>query len=217
MKKICKQCDKILNGKGSNYVTKAISSLHVIKIHPDYEKNYFKGTYDVKNKKVSNFKLLIKFLKRNFYFFKYLIKKIFFIKNKKEISKKDIMIISHCNNKNDLISKKDFYFGNLPFILKKNKLSYINLLINETKQDSEYLNSYNKAKNRIILEKYMNFFHEIRLFFLQINEFLRLKKLSIKEKNEKNKFLLNKTCYSIFRIKYDLCTTISNEHWLIFW
>jgi len=52
-KKICKYSDKVLLSKKSNYVTHAISSLHVLKEHPELIRQYSNIT--IKNFKKNNF------------------------------------------------------------------------------------------------------------------------------------------------------------------
>ena len=68
MKEIINKCDKILNNHNSNFVTKSISLLHIIKSHPEYNKNYILTSENGSNAIFFYVKILYKFFKRNFDF-----------------------------------------------------------------------------------------------------------------------------------------------------
>lgn len=84
MKNFNRFYDKILNGYESNFVTVAISWLHIIK--PDIP-GYLKNTsFDKKN---NYFLYVLKFIKRITFYCVYLITDVFY-KNKKKTLKKKI-------------------------------------------------------------------------------------------------------------------------------
>lgn len=168
--------NNILNDKNSSLTIKSISALHVVKLHSLFTKKKYNFT-----------SILLKIFKRiilNIFNFQYLIK--IGCKNKKQISKKEIVIISHFVNLNHLNSKGDFYFGNLEEILKKMNKPYYKLMINHTKYSSSYLNSKIKQKNSIILDKNLNLKIESKILFKKILSVFHLifllfnKKLNLK-------------------------------------
>ncbi len=102
---------EFLNRKNSNDVSVSISSLNIIKHHPEYTKKIDQ----VRNVIILKI-LIINFLRS----IKSLLK--IFIKNKKIKKEKiDVLIISHLTNTNQLKYNKDLYFGNLEKILLKKK------------------------------------------------------------------------------------------------
>lgn len=207
MKNFNRFYDKILNGYESNFVTVAISWLHIIK--PDIP-GYLKNTsFDKKN---NYFLYVLKFIKRITFYCVYLITDVFYKNKKKNLKKKDIIIISHCLNKHSINKKKDFYFEKFEDILKKQKKSYCILLINHTNLNSSYLNQLNKVDNKYVLEKYLNPFFETKIFYLQIKEFFRLYKLYFFSKNKFEKKCIKNICLSIF----DSQTKFSLRMYLIF-
>ena len=74
-KNICKYSDKVLLSKKSNYVTHAISRLHVLKEHPELIRQY--SNISIKNFKKNNF-----FSKSIFFFLNFFLDKKNFYKKK---------------------------------------------------------------------------------------------------------------------------------------
>jgi len=181
MKKIISYCDKIINSSKASFVTKAISFFYIVKIHPEFVKKYEKKIFI----DISFFKKIIKNL---LFFLFYLILFNFFSKKKKKLNAR-VLIISHLTK--EKIEKKDLYFGNLEFFLKKKKILYAKLLINHTKKN--YFNG-NISKKIIVLQKYLPFLDEVKIFLLKLKQIIIL--LKIKEINKNNLFF--KSIYSLF-------------------
>jgi len=168
-KNICKYSDKVLLSKKSNYLTHAISHLHVLKEHPEVIKQY--SNISIKNLKKNFFfsKIIIFFLnffleKKNFY------KK----KNEKNIDKVDYLIISPLINSKFLNLKEDFYFGAIEEKLKK-KFKVAMVFRNFTNIRSKKLFRKLKNKNRIILSSRSDIFSELSFVFLLLWEYIYFK------------------------------------------
>jgi hypothetical protein len=147
MKSKIKIFNEILKLKKYNDNLKAISALHIIKIHPVYfGKKYKIGFFIEKFYKL--------FILRSFGYFLYLINSILKKKNKIFL-KKRILIISHLVNNKQVDSKRDFYYGGLEKILKKKNITYLKVFINHTNLDSNNLNLKIKNKNYFVLDRYL--------------------------------------------------------------
>ena len=196
MKLLLKIYDNILNSKNSNLTTVAISWLHIVRAKfPGFLENYTLNSKD----NIFIFSSIFKLIKRNIIFIFYIFKKnLFYRKKNKQIKNCEILIISHCLNKKSLNMKMDFYFGELERILSQKNFRYFKLLINHTDYDSEKLNDINKIKKQMVLEKYLTLSEELKIFFLQIQEFIRLKIYQFSNKNCTIKKSLNNICNSVF-------------------
>ena len=100
---------------------------------------------------------MIKILK-NFFFFFLLYK----ITHGDFLNKKiDILFISHYLNKSQIGHKEDFYFGNLPYDIKKYGYKSLIALINHTGVEADFLSNnwnYKQKIPRVILSKTINFY-----------------------------------------------------------
>lgn len=143
----------ILNNKKISFYTKSINILHVIKFHPLYLRNKesFRPVYQF----IKFLSFLSSILK-----FKHL--------NKKILTEKKILIISHFINHNQLNSKSDFYFGDFEKILKNYKISFFKIMINHTNYKASSLNKKIKNKNQIILEKNLGLYTEGKILFKKL-------------------------------------------------
>lgn len=180
-KKLCKYCDNILSINKDSVSGTSYSKIHVIKNHPEFNKEYFLG----QDKNTSK-------LNKSFYggIINY-IKNYFFEKpnaylNYKRNYTKDVLIISSLINYNHLNSNEDFYFGSLSKHLKKKNFSSKIVLRNETAISGKVLfKSLNKDK--IILSKRMSLFNELIFILKAIREFfkfnLNYEKFKLKEKS----------------------------------
>jgi len=168
-KKICKYSDKVLLSKKSNYVTHAISSLHVLKEHPELIRQY--SDISIKNFKKNNF-----FRKSIFFFLNFFSEKKNFYqkKNEKKNDKIDYLIISPLINSKFLNLKEDFYFGNIEKKLKE-KLKVVLVLRNFTNIRSKKLFVKLNNKNRIILSSRSDIFSELSFVFLLLREYIYFK------------------------------------------
>ena len=162
--------------------------LVVVKEHPLYTSIYSDLSYS------KSFLLMIKyfFLTLADLFFSLInfTKNIFLKKIKLKKIQKNIIIISHLLNENSLLSRKDFYFGDLEKNLLNQKIKYQKLYINHTNYSSNFLNSKNKNENIFILNRYQNISNEFIIFFLQIRFFLSFLYKSYFEKELRKKFIL---------------------------
>ncbi len=139
---------EFLNSKNSNDVSVSISSLNIIKHHPEY----IKKIDQVRNLIILKILIInfLKFIKSSLNIFK---------KNRKIKKEKiDVLIISHLTNAVQFKYNKDLYFGNLEQILLKKKLRVKKLLINHTK--FEYLSNKIQS-NKIIISRSIPFHFEL--------------------------------------------------------
>ena len=107
-----------------------------------------------------------------------------------------LILISHLVNKFD--EKNDRYFNELDNILIKNNIYYSKILFNY-QTDNFFSNN-----NNIIINKYGDFFMEIKVIFKQINLFFNYYKFRNKLINKKKKIIFN--FYNLF-----LLSILSNE------
>jgi hypothetical protein len=161
-KNFIKQSNFLLRNKKINFLIKSIHFLHFLKFHPEYIYNYKKFFF-------FNFIFIKKIFFRFYNFIKYNFLNIINFSDK-TIPKSSVLIISHCITKSDLINKnsQDRYFGNLKKILKKNKFSFFYILLNHTNYRSDQLNKINKRSHSIVMDDYLNFILEIKVFFYKI-------------------------------------------------
>lgn len=176
---------EFLNRKNSNDVSVSISSLNIIKHHPEYTKKIDQ----VRNVIILKI-LIINFLRS----IKSLLK--IFIKNKKIKKEKiDVLIISHLTNTNQLKYNKDLYFGNLEKILLKKKLKVKKLFINHTK--FEHFNNKIQS-NKIIISRSIPFYFELIIFKKRIYEFFKLIKILIFSNDKILKKIIKRSLISLF-------------------
>lgn len=152
----------VLKKKNFSNIFKSIRFFYPVKTHPEY----------LSNPKIGIYLIFKKFFIRQFLYLKECSQNFFYKKNFVK-NKKDVLILSHLINK-DHLNKKDFYFGNLLNILKKKKINCQFLLINHTNINSTFLNLALNNKDVWILENYLSFFFEIKIFFLQIKETINI-------------------------------------------
>ena len=187
--------------KNINRFTISNNFLIPVKEHPSYlqsysDLNYYKSSF-----------LLIKYFLFTFldfiFFLMSFLKNIF---NKKTVHKKKstnqkILIISHLLNENMIFKKRDFYFGDLEKNLKKKNLTHHKIYINHLKRDSIFLNkNFNERDKITVIKNYVNFFEEIDLIYKQFKYFFKFLKLSIFEKNFKNKKFIYRAAVEFFNL-----------------
>ena len=178
----------ILSDNRLSYVLKSISALHVVKLHPQYI-----------NKDNSLIFLTKKALKLPFsiiQFFFYLTLNFIFVKKNKKIVKKEILIISHLIEKKYLSQRKDFYFGDLEKIFYKKNKTFFKFLINHTSYPSFFYNNSLGLKNKLVAEKILNPFLELKIFFLKI--FCIFELINLFQKKFFNLFIFKKLIISLF-------------------
>ena len=114
-KNICKYSDNVLLSRKSNFLTHAISRLHILKEHPEVTKEYHNAW--IKNFIKKNF--LIKFFS---FFLNFFLERKNFYKHQSNnpVKKIDYLIISPLINSKFLNLEEDFYFGNIEKNIKKN-------------------------------------------------------------------------------------------------
>ena len=198
-KKLQKYLDNlILDNINSNSIL-AYAKLHLIKNHPEFNKEYFPNKIELrKNKKIKNFYFgLINFFKN------FIIEDTnFYIKNNKTFKPK-VLILSHLINLKHLNSKDDFYYGDLVNQLNNLNLDSKLILRNETKLPSKQI--FEKLnKDKIILSKRTFFLSEILYLFIALTNFikfnLKIKKYRYKKKSI-NFFTLKSFGYIISNLR----------------
>ena len=125
-----------------------------------------------------------------------LIKSIFKKKNVLKNHKSDVILVSHLTNISQQFEEHDAYFGNLPTLLKKHKISSTLVLINHIKADLNILNTGKKPLfTRFILNETLDFLSELKLCIYQIKNkkklFKILQKLNIDKNHSKNILIHN--------------------------
>jgi len=167
----------------------AIRQLQIMRPHPvflkDYENSYsdLEKKIDTKNIFFKIFELFLNLFKEN---------NSYYTSNKfNNINpKKKILFLSHLINSNHLYNNEDFYFGNLINYLKKKKYITCNVLRNFTKINSKKI-FYKNLKffnTNIILSKSVNLIQEISLVLKIFVTFIKLKKLQLSGKLEREFF-----------------------------
>lgn len=141
----------------------SIRGLYIIKNFGN-KKNFFLAISNL------NFSLIIRkifFSFKKFVFF--LIRNLIFSKVKiTKLKKKNILIVSHIVDSKISI-KNDTYFFSFVNYLKKKKISFLRILINQKSEikDSSTING--KTVNSVIIfPSYLKFFDEIKIFFLRM-------------------------------------------------
>jgi hypothetical protein len=180
--------EKFLNYKKFTFISKSIKFLYPIKIVDQFRPNPI----------YKNFLSLKTVFKIYQIFQRFLFDAIqnLFLQDKKKIKQSDILIISHFVREQQVNMKGDFYFGDLTYFLKKKKISYSKLLINHTNFHSNYLNKNSRISNNYILEKNCNLFTELKIFYLQIKEMLRI--ILFHRNISSNKLFFLSVIYSLF-------------------
>ena len=146
--KIRTKYNKFLLSKNSNFISYAISKIHL--------------TY-IKNQRNRNFYQILSLFKKLSYIFDDSNK---YQKNKSYI---DAIIISNLVSTNNI--KNDLYFGNLSIELKKKKIKTLSVYRNHTLIRSKKIKNL-FDNNKLLLSKRLNFFNEIKIIFYFINELL---------------------------------------------
>jgi hypothetical protein len=166
-KKICKIAEFIHNDYNANEITQSIDALNIIKPHPDYlEKQKIFINKNILNI-IINFLLItfINTIKWNIRFFENLLFTIFLKKNK---SKKHsgVFLVSYINNKLDI--KKNHFYGNIYYCIKKKYKNTNKILINNTNINSIRLSKHNNQA--IILDNILFLEDELKILALQLKE-----------------------------------------------
>lgn len=167
-KKLCSYLDKILLNFVESNSTLAYSKLHIIKNHPEFNKEYFTNKDKlIKSEIRESFIVgILKYVKHflnespNFYY------------KRKKSSKIDVLIVSHLINLKHLNLRDDFYYGDIIKQLNSLNLNSRLILRNETLLSSKNLFASLK-KDKIILSKRTSIIRETIYLFLAIFEFLK--------------------------------------------
>lgn len=178
----------ILNEIKLSNTIKSLNLLHTIKLHPFYLKQIRDESFFFYIKKIIE-RLIIGNFKKIIFSFKYIFSK------KKIIFNKDVLIISHLIDENELNSDEDAYFGNLEKILKKNNLSCAKIFINHSDRSSISLNKKIKS-SRLVLDDYVNYNTSLKIFFQKISCIFEIIFLTLKKKI--NFFFLKDLLISLF-------------------
>ena len=176
---ICRYCDKVLLENKANKVTIAIRWLHVLRWHPEYLKSYNYLFNKSKIQEIIKFRVglflryflvLIKNLLRSFFH------KSYWYRSHALPKKVDVLFVSHLLTKNEALQENDFYFGSLVDSLKSHGYNSAVVLIDHTTGFQRYkISGWGKQNApRLILSKVLPLYEEIKLYFIQWKEHLRL-------------------------------------------
>lgn len=205
-KNICKVSSKIIENNLNSITFLSVSELFVVRPHPIFLKSYkliFEKFFYLKLIKI----FLINFLKL---IFDILIgtftKKTSFEKTKKA----DFIFFSHLENKDQVLKKNsnDIYFSHIFSNFRK---KYNLILLNHTRT------RIGSNKNKIILNIYLNFFKELKIFLELFKEFLlQVNAHKIYKKDFEKKFhllivvnLISKSTFTNLRIYHQALELIS--------
>ncbi len=167
-RKLCSYLDKILLNFVESNSTLAYSKLHIIKNHPEFNKEYFPNKDKlIKSEIRESFIIgILKYLKN------FLIERPNFYYKRKKSSKIDVLIVSHLINLNHLNLRDDFYYGDISKQLNSFNLNSRLILRNETSLSSKNVFASLK-KDKIILSKRTSIIREIVYLFLATFEFFK--------------------------------------------
>ena len=150
-------------------------------------KFFFIVFYLIRNLLQNFFYILFSIFKNDNFFFNN------FLKNK--VNNK-FLIISHLINENHLSKKHDFYMKNIEILLKKKKINYDLILINNISKSNIKLNKKNLS-NKIIFPIYGSIFEEIFLFYKRF-KYLLLSHFFFRKFFKKSFLLYINICFSAF-------------------
>ena len=205
-KNICKISSRIIENNLNSITFLSVSELFVVRPHPIFIKSYkliFEKFFYLKLTKIFliNFlKLITDILIGTF------TKKISFQK----IKKANFIFFSHLENKDQVLKKNsnDIYFSHIFSNFKK---KYNLVLLNHTRE------RIGISKNKIILNMYLSFFKELKIFIELFKEFLiQLNAHKIYKRDFEKKFhllivanLISKSTFTNLRIYYQALELIS--------
>lgn len=188
--------------------TVAISSLHLIKNHPEYLKKIEKReiSYFFKN-------LLIKIVKIIKVFFQFSDKG--FLPSSKKVK---VLFVSHLTNKNQIYDSNDPYYGPLKKICNLNKITNFRLLLNHIDINEGDHNRSLIKKNTQILSRSLSFKFEFRVLKKKFLELYKLRQLSKNLSDKFSKKILKKAMISLFdpETTFALRTKIQLKNFLSF-
>lgn len=199
--KLCDICDNILLDNKSTETTISMSSLHIIRDHPVFLKQY-DSIYSINSKKNNINNLL--FVKYFLSLLKSIFKcKIFFYKywvSSQELKKSyDFIFISHLLNEEQAGDNRDFYYDYLPRDISNMGYNVLVVLLNHTNQKNEKL-IYKWGGSditRLILSKQTGILNEIYYYYNFTKEAFRLKKIYAKESDILKKNIIKLTLNQI--------------------
>jgi hypothetical protein len=185
-KKLCDTCDSLLKEDSDSDSKIAISWLHILKSDPSWLEQYDNLFYRFNLKE--KFRLVRLFFRFSLISLYRVLKGLWTsdlkIDGSSNSLKIDFLFISHLIN-NDLVDKQnDFYFGDIPFILKNTGLESLIVLINHTgiKNNSIPKDWLNGKIKRILLSKTISLLSEVRIYCKQLLEARKLYKLKSSSK-----------------------------------
>ena len=173
---LCDLTDELLNVDHVSSERVAIPSLHVIRANAIFLTRY-------ENIFKSSFKFLFfSNLKFIFHTITQLTKSLFFSKNYHRNEKTTFLFISHLINESHIGNEDDFYFGNLPQLLRDEGLNSAISLINHTPFDNKLVQKkwVNSKTPRITISGSVHILDEIKMLYKCFREYLKLKQESNK-------------------------------------
>jgi hypothetical protein len=190
--KLNKLVNLFLIKKQLNVISYSNSYLNLVK-----PLNIFLDKYKDFLKNRSCFANNLNFIK-NFIYLNYKIifkKKFFLLTNYKK--KIDIVLLSHLVN---LDFKQDLYFSHIINDLKKRKIVFLIIFINHTNYSEKDINIKLKIfyPNYLIISSKYSYFIKYRFILKLIEEFIKIYKLELKEKNELKKRFIKHLKFQIF-------------------
>lgn len=176
---LCKACDSVLLGEGSNLITISIPWLHVVRPHPVFLSQYDNvfGHSD-KDHNYSKYirHTLRQFIACNSFFLNPLASHPSWWTSYELTGSADILFVSHLINKCHIGLPNDFYFGDLPKRLKMHGITSSFALINHTSSsslsDSDW--RHGESTPRFFLSKYLPFLEELEIRCQLVKESRRL-------------------------------------------
>lgn len=176
--KLCNYSDYILKERENSLVSTSISSLHIIREHPQFLKKYellINNTFTSKAKKI----ILITFGWIQNIFFSILRGKNFYLSPSLNEGSLDILFISHMLNEKYENNGIDFYFDTIPHLMQADGINSGIALINHTKtfKPSFFSRSNIPGVKFFLFTKQLTLSFEIKFIFDCIKEFFSIRKI----------------------------------------
>tara|TARA_B100000035_G_scaffold315221_1_gene334516 strand:- start:2182 stop:3693 length:1512 start_codon:yes stop_codon:yes gene_type:complete len=177
---LCETCDHILEQFADNIPISSLPWLHVLNEHPT---NLIKYSFLWEERIAFKEYLRKEIYFFVIYFFYSLIASIliypFNKKKKNSALKTDIVFFSHIFKASQIDDEEDFYFGNIPYLLKQNNITSQIILQNHSRVPTLFLSKRLRKKN----QRFKSFLN-MPSFLICIKSFIELTKSYLKLKKQ---------------------------------
>ncbi|MES2400026.1 MAG: hypothetical protein V4573_08565 [Pseudomonadota bacterium] len=183
-KQVCEACDSVLLSANANLETIAIPWLHVIREHPSFLKDY-EALYASSSASRDTAKTIACKARHSAGWLRQAWRALLSDGEPWKASKPldapvDVLFVSHMLNDSDAGKNSDFYFGNLPEVLKaEGRRVVVALIDHSSRSNSSLVRSWDtNASTRVLLSGSLDFRGELSVYRRLRRESLRLAALS---------------------------------------